>query len=188
MSPYVPVGAVFVSAAGSLLFSTLTYSLRELSRVRLAEHLTRRGRERAMLKPTLSHVSDLILVTAICRMLANVGILLSVLVCCHWVSDRPAVRYASAAIIAGIVTLFSSVALPHALTRHAGNAIVAACVGMLHVTRWLFWPAIRLMHAVDNMVGRSVAPHCQRAGGDRARNRAGNPLRRRGRRKRRRRR
>jgi putative hemolysin len=155
MSPYVPVGAVFVSAAGSLLFSTLTYSLRELSRVRLAEHLARRGRE-DLLEPTLNHVSDLILVTAICRMLANTAILVSVLVCCHWISERPATRYASTALLAAIVTLFSSVAVPHALTRHAGDAIVAACVGMLQVMRWALWPVIRLMHAVDNVVGRSV--------------------------------
>jgi CBS domain containing-hemolysin-like protein len=155
MSPYLPVGAVFVSAAGSLLFSTLTYSLRELSRVRLAEHLARRGRE-DLLEPTLNHVSDLILVTAVCRMLANTGILLSVLICCDRVFVQPLARYASTAIIAGIITLFSSVAVPHALTRHAGDAIVAACVGMLHVMRWVFWPVIRLMHVIDNIIGRSV--------------------------------
>ena len=45
MSPYAIMGAVLVSAACSLVFSTLTYSLRELSRVRLNDFLTRRGRE-----------------------------------------------------------------------------------------------------------------------------------------------
>jgi CBS domain containing-hemolysin-like protein len=155
MSPYVPVGAVFVSAAGSLLFSTLTYSLRELSRVRLAEHLARRGRE-DLLEPTLNHVSDLILVTAIGRMLANTGILVFVLICCDRLFNHPAARYGATAIVAAIITLFSSVALPHALTRHAGDAIVAAFVGLLQIMRWVFWPLIRLMHAVDNMVRRSV--------------------------------
>ena len=69
MSPYATFGAVLVSAAGSLVFSTLTYSLRELSRVKLSDYLTRRGRE-DWLEPTVRHSSDLILVTAVGRMLA----------------------------------------------------------------------------------------------------------------------
>ena len=155
MSPYVPVGAVLVSAAGSLLFSTLTYSLRELSRVRLAEHLARKGREN-LLEPTLSHVSDLILVTAIGRKLANTSILESLLVGSDRNFPQATTRYAATAIVAAIITLFSSVALPHSLTRHAGDAIVATFAEALHVMRWVAWPLIGLMHGVDNVVRRAV--------------------------------
>ena len=155
MSPYATLGAVALSAAGSLVFSTLTYSLRDLSRVRLGDYLTRRGRQR-WLEPTLRHSSDLILVTAVGRMLANTAILVFVMVLCDRYFTRPAARYGGTAFIASVLTLFSSVALPHALARHAGDAIVSAFVGPLHALRWVCWLVIWLMNRVDHAVRRSV--------------------------------
>jgi hypothetical protein len=75
------VAAMLLAAAGSLIFSTLTYSLRDLSRTRLADYLARRRRSH-LLEPTLLHLNELIFVTAVARMLANTLIVLaSVWIC-----------------------------------------------------------------------------------------------------------
>jgi CBS domain containing-hemolysin-like protein len=156
MSLYLIVGAVIVSAIGSLVFSTLTYSLREVSRVRLGEHLERRGWQR-LLEPTMHHLPDLVFVTAVGRMVCNTSILLSVLLFCDEVMPFGARRYVTTAIIAVVITMFSSIAIPNALTRHAGDAVVAASVRPLQILRLVLSPLTKLMHFIDRVIGRSVA-------------------------------
>lgn len=161
MSPWLTLAGLLIAAAVSLLFSTLTYALRDLSRVRLGEALERRGRG-DRLEPTVRHAGDLIFLTANCRLLANIFVLLLAL----WLFDStgypPAARYTLAAVVAGIIHLFFSVALPTALASHAGDSIVAAHVGFLHGMRRLLRPLTKLMHVIDTAVSRvtgaSIAP------------------------------
>ena len=70
------VAAICVGAVGSLIFSTLTYSLRNLSRARLADYLERHRRSH-LLDPTVEHLDDLIFVTAVGRLLANTLVVLA---------------------------------------------------------------------------------------------------------------
>jgi putative hemolysin len=154
MYPWLIVAGLVLSAAASLLFSTLTYALRDLSRVRLAEHLARRRRER-YLDPTVDHADDLILVTAVGRMLANILIVVFSLWLFETTGYRPATRYAVAALLAAALHLFCSVALPNAIARHAGEAIVASCVGFLHGMRTALKPLTKLMRLVDDVVRRA---------------------------------
>jgi putative hemolysin len=153
MSPWLILAGLLVSAVLSLLFSTLTYALRDLSRVRLTEFLQRRGRG-DMVEPTIDFAPDLIFVTAVGRLFANILILLLAL----WLLDAtrypPAARYALAAVIAGLLHLFLSVAIPHALAQHAGDAIVASHVGFLHGLRTVMTPLTKLMHLIDDAVKR----------------------------------
>jgi putative hemolysin len=153
MSPWLILAGLLVSAVASLLFSTLTYALRDLSRVRLTEFLERRGRA-DMVQPTIDHAPDLIFVTAVGRLFANILILLLAL----WLLDatgyRPAARYALAAVIAGLLHLFFSVAVPTALAQHTGDAIVASHVGFLHALRAVLAPLTKLMHLIDDAVKR----------------------------------
>ena len=155
MSPLLIVTGLVGAAVVSLLFSTLTYSLRELSRVRLADFLERRGRQ-DLLAPTMHHLGDLILVTAVGRLFANLFVVLFAL----WLMDttgyRSAARYALAAVVAGLIHLFGSVAIPNALAKHAGDAIVASQVGLLDALRRAMWPLTRLMHLVDKVVKRAT--------------------------------
>jgi putative hemolysin len=153
MSPTLILAGLLVSAGVSLLVSTLTYALRDLSRARLTEFLQRRGRPE-MVDPTIGHAPDLIFVTAVGRLFANILILLLAL----WLLDatgyRPAARYALAAVVAGVLHLFFSVAIPNALAQHAGDAIVASQVGFLHVLRKVLAPLTKLMHLIDDAVRR----------------------------------
>ena len=58
MSPWLILAGLLISAAAALLFSTVSYALRDLSRARLAEALERRGRA-ALLDSTLTSAGDL---------------------------------------------------------------------------------------------------------------------------------
>jgi len=153
MYPWLILAGLLLAALASLLFSTLTYALREVSRVRLAEFLQRSGRPE-MVDLTIDHGPDLIFVTAVGRMAANIVILLLAL----WLVDatgyRPAARYALAGLVTGLVHLLVSVAVPTALARHAGDAIIATNVGFLHGLRAALSPLTKLMHVIDNAVRR----------------------------------
>ena len=144
-----------VSSLATLLFSTLTYALRDLSRVRLAEQLERRDRS-GYLETTADHAGDLVYVTAVGRMLANILIVVFAL----WLFDgrgyEGAAGYALAAVVAAALHLFCSVTLPNALARHAGEAVVASCVRFLHALRTALAPLTKLMHVIDSAVGRAA--------------------------------
>jgi CBS domain containing-hemolysin-like protein len=153
MSVSLIAGALAVSALGSLLFSTLTYSLRELSRVRLGDYLDRRGMSQ-WLEPTMRHQLDLVFVTALCRLLFNTAVLLLSLELAGAVSRGTAASYTLAVVIGTLVTLLCSVMVPTSLTRHAGDAVVGAAVRPLHGLYWGLWPFAKGMHVIDRLVGR----------------------------------
>ena len=155
MSPWLILTALLAAALVSLLFSTLTYSLRELSRVRLADYLQRRGRQ-DLLDPTMHHLGDLIFVTAVGRLFANLFTVLFALWLLDMTGYRPAARYTLAAVLAGVIHLFASVALPNALAKHAADTIVASHVGLLHALRKGLAPLVKLMHLVDELVKRAT--------------------------------
>src|SRR5215210_5830709 len=116
MPAYLIVVFIALSAVGSLIFSTLTYSLREMSRVRLADFLQRRGLEK-WVEPTTEHQPDLVFVTAVFRLLFNTAIVLTSLWWAERITHSTSARYLVAAAVATIVTLFCSVMIPTALTR-----------------------------------------------------------------------
>ena len=153
MSPWLILGGLLLAAVASLIFSTVSYGLRDLSRARLAEYMARRGKGR-YLDPTIEHAGDLIFVTALFRLLANIFILLTTLWLLGAANYGPATRYTLAAIVAGLVSMFCSVMVPNALAKHAGDEIVGATVGPLHLLRRLMSPFIKLMHLVDDAVRR----------------------------------
>src|SRR4051812_15221323 len=131
---------IALSCLASLAFATLSYSVRELSRVRLGEALAKRNRPE-MLEITVSRSNDLVLATAIGRLVTNILVLLGVL---YLFEQFPGLslftRYALSLVIAGIVTLIFSVALPHALARYSADAIVAQTVDLLHILRLVLLP------------------------------------------------
>ena len=69
--PVVGIVAIIVGlAVATLVFSALTYSLRLLNRIRLADYLDRHGKSE-WLDRTMDHVEDMALVTAVWRMVLN---------------------------------------------------------------------------------------------------------------------
>ncbi|HEX3358774.1 MAG TPA: hemolysin family protein [Tepidisphaeraceae bacterium] len=142
---------VLAATALSLLFSTLTYSLRDYSRPRLIDYLERH-RKSKWAERTFDRTGDLIFTTAVGRLVTNLCILifvLHILVDLNW---SPWPRYAMAVLITGIITLISSVALPHSLARHAAEAIIGFFVRFLHAWRAMLLPATRVMHLIDEVV------------------------------------
>lgn len=156
MSPTVITATILVAAAGSLVFSTLTYSLRELSRVRLGASLGRKGML-DWLETTMSHQSDLVFLTALFRLLFNTAIVIASLQLSeHVFPGASGKRYALTFAAAAFITLFSSVLIPSALTRHTGDAIVASFIRPLHGLRLALLPVTKLGTIIDTLVQRAV--------------------------------
>lgn len=151
---------LMIAAAGSLIFSTLTYALRDLSRVRLADYLQRHNRSR-WLDSIVDHAGDLIFVTALLRMLANTLIVLASVWICQPM-PHPAARDLTIFLAAAAVTLVFSVALPHALAKYAGDAMVGASAAFLNAARIALSPATGILRLADRLVrsaaGASAAP------------------------------
>src|SRR5213594_2023041 len=114
MSIGLVIFAVAVAALLSLLFSTLTYALRDFSRAKLTVELEKRSKA-SYLEPTVENASDLIFVTAVFRLLANILILVGVLRVLNETSYPLGVQYLLAVVIAAVICLFTSVALPHSI-------------------------------------------------------------------------
>ena len=157
MNAYLVISAIFVAVLASLLFSTLTYSLRDFARARLTDILTRRGKL-DYVGPTLQHSSDLIFVTAVFRLFSNILVLIGVL---RLFQERAYYgvgwQYLLSVVVTGIITLFCSVIVPHALSRHAAEQIIASFVGLLHALRAVLMPVTKLMHLTDALVERAAS-------------------------------
>lgn len=147
--------AILIAAGASLLFATLTYSLRDYSKPRLEEHLERRGLSEWYEK-TLSIDGDLIFVTAILRLLSNILVLVSVLHLMKYWTSREVWQVVFAVVITGVITLLSSVAVPHALASNAASGIIASQVRVLHAIHLIMSPIAKLMHGVDAIVARAL--------------------------------
>jgi putative hemolysin len=154
MSPMVIGLLILIAALASLWFSTLTYSLRELSEPRFEAYL-RLTRKSQLLRPILDNRNDLIFITAVGRLFSNLFIFMGFLRLMMINEDmRWAFQYLIAAAITTTLTLFVSVAIPHALAKYAGAGITGFFAGLLDLMRVIALPATKLMHAVDSVVRR----------------------------------
>jgi len=148
-------GALAASALGTFVFSTLTYSIRDLSRVRLGELLERKGMS-GWLDPTMLHQQDLAFVTAVGRLLFNVAVLLLSLELAESLGGGLAFSYTVAVILGTLITLVCSIMLPTAISRHAADTVVAQFVRPLHGLYWLMWPIAKSMHLFDRVIGKAA--------------------------------
>jgi putative hemolysin len=144
---------ILLAAIASLWFSTLTYSLRELSEARLTAYLDKHRATR-LLRPTLDHRGDLIFVTAVCRLFSNLLIFIGFLQLMFRTELDRTMQYLLATVFTIAVTLFVSVSIPHALAKYAGSGLVGFFAGMLQMLRVVALPATKLMHGVDSIVRR----------------------------------
>src|SRR5438477_11042182 len=120
---FVLIMAIILSVSASLFFSTLTYSLRDFSRARLSEYLALNGKSR-YLEPIVEQKSDLIFVTALARLVANVLVLLCMLRAFDNGERAWLAHYAMATAVTIVITLFCSVAIPYAASRDAAEGII----------------------------------------------------------------
>jgi putative hemolysin len=153
METLLTIASIACSVALSLSFSTLTYSLRGFSRAKLADAFTTAGTQR-WLEPTLERTGDLIFVTAAGRLVTNLVVFIGVQHALRVAGWSEALEDITALAITCVVTLFCSVAIPHAIADHASERVLALSAGAMHRYYKAVLPVTRLMHSIDRMVRR----------------------------------
>ena len=148
MSVYLAAAGVLLAAFSTLVFSTLSYALRDFSRIRLAQSLQKLGRS-DRLEKTTNYARDLIFVTAVARLFSNIMVLIFTLVLFRELLLGMLAQYSVSIVFAGIVTLLSSVAIPLAAARYAGEFWVALLIDPLHLLRIIMSPMTKISHAID---------------------------------------
>jgi putative hemolysin len=152
MMPLFPlVATLIVVAFGSLLCSALSYALRDLPRIRLAEYLERKGKQK-WLEATADNMGDLILATAVWRMLFNTAAVVFSLVLLERLVPNRVLAYTLAAVLAGAIALVFSIALPNSLAQYAAAELVGSFAAFLYGLRMVMKPVIRLMNWIDELV------------------------------------
>ncbi len=155
MPAYFYVTAVAAASLASLLFATLNYALRDISRLRLEQYLERQGRLR-WLEPTIQRRGELLIVTAVVRLISNTLIALTLFDGLHRALDHPVLAFWLAAAISLVLTFFFSVALPHALAEIAGVPFVGAAAAPLHVLAKALTPFTSITNLVENRVQNTM--------------------------------
>jgi CBS domain containing-hemolysin-like protein len=144
---------ILASVLASLFFSTLSYCLRDYSRARLTDYLALHGKSR-LLDPVVDNTADLVFVTALGRLVMNVVILLAMLRAFEGVGEHWFSQYLWATLITVVITIFCSVAIPHAVAERAAEPIIGVFARFLLGLRLVLLPFTKLMHWVDTLVGR----------------------------------
>lgn len=142
-----------VAGAGSLLFGLLTYSLRDFSRVKL-EALLEKAERSHWLERTLARAADLAFVTAVVRLFCNILLLVGFLRLLAMTDLRLSLQYLVAVLLTGVISAVLSVAIPHAVSRHAAEEVIASSLPLLHGIYAVLSPVVKVVHWIDNMVGR----------------------------------
>ena len=155
MHAYLIAIAAALAALGSLFFSTLTYALRDFARPRLQERMEHLGNAHRF-DEIADNAADLIFVTAVGRLFVNILVLVFVLRIYHDIVQELWIQYFLAIAVAGLVTLFVSVAIPNAAAKYAGETFIAWCAGFLAALRLALAPATRVMHFVDDLIRRAT--------------------------------
>lgn len=136
------------------LISTLTYSLRDFSRAKLADLLARRKRE-DLLEKTVDHASELAFLTALIRLLLNLAILVCFIELFRDHSYDRWLEYGMAAGAAAVLSILTSVTLPHALAMHVAEPVISLFAGPLLALRVICRPLTAMLHVTERAVRRA---------------------------------
>src|SRR4051794_1645776 len=145
MTYYLIIAGIALAGIASLFFSTLTYSLRDFARPRLQEHMERLGHGE-LFDRIADHAGDLIFVTAVGRLFANILVLIFILRLFQETHHALWLQYLYGVVVSGVITLFMSVAIPHAAAKYAAEACIASVAGFLNGLRIAMSPVTKIMH------------------------------------------
>lgn len=136
----------------TLFFSVAHYTLRNPSRVRLEQAFAQRRRIQSLPR-VLDDLDGLLLATGVLRTFCHLVIMLATV---HMFGPEwfnwPAVLAPVA--VAWVVVMIFGVALPHAWAKYLGEKTVAAVWPALGAMQVGFWPAGKLLTALDVLVRR----------------------------------
>lgn len=147
-----------LSTLASLLFSTLSYALRTISRVQLEEALVIRRRIRAM-EAILRTRFDLALTASILRLICNAAGIMAVGTGFLNLYDsdsspHPFAVFGWTLLITVPVMMIFSVAIPQAWAKYAGESLLALTWPILRLAHIILWPLIRVLNVFDEIVRR----------------------------------
>lgn len=164
-----------VCLLASQVVSTLSYTLRMMSRVALEEALARFHRAN-VLDVILALRHELALAVSTLRLAVNAGVVLTV-AGYFMVFFLPAYQKTGDVLPFVIATLgctllvsapamlLFSVAIPHAWAKYAGESLLAGAWPLVRATYWLFFPAVKVMSVVDELIRRLAGvTHSENAG------------------------
>jgi putative hemolysin len=151
MAVYLAAGGVVIAALSALFFSTLSFALRDFSRIRLGQKLEKLGRSNQFDR-TLEYARDLIFVTSVVRLFSNIMVLVCTMTVFRETELRIAWQTVFSVIISGIISLLTSVAIPLAAARYAGESWIALFIHVLHGLRVLMLPVTKISHGIDAVI------------------------------------
>jgi magnesium and cobalt exporter, CNNM family len=153
MSLFLCAVLLLLGVAASLYFSTLTCALRDFSHNKLADYLGKHDGDRWFETLTES-TEQYVLVTAVCRMAASLLI---------WVSifgllagQTAAAWYGETLLLAALVTLTSSIVVPHALAKYMAEPIIGMSAPFLSAIRLVFAPVTMTTRVFDDAVKKAL--------------------------------
>lgn len=155
LAPYLTIALGLVLLGLVLYTSTLTFALRSYSRSRIAEKLPEES-QRPWLDWLDEHEEELQVSASLVRLTLSLFVLGWV---GSWFVDSAEMRLEVATIVAtGLLTLLLlilfALGIPHALTLHAGEAILARSLRVLSTARLMLWPFVRALMGVEFVVRR----------------------------------
>ncbi len=139
----------------TLYLSTLSSVLRSYSRAKLTEQLSEAGRER-WLAFLDRHDLDLQALTSLLRTLTNIGVLAVAFIAFMdgvYPDFRPSLLLWPS-LTAAVLLLVFSTAIPHALSLHAGEGVLARSLPLLAPLRWLMAPVTAALRGIEFVVRR----------------------------------
>lgn len=145
-----------IGLASSLIFSTLAYALRMMSRVELEERLGRR-RSADTLDIILEMRHDLSLTASTFRLISNTLVITATAM---YFLERfrddphPIKVFGFALLITTPLLLAFSVAIPQAWAKYAGEGLIANLWPMIRTLYWLLKPVVWIMNLIDELIRR----------------------------------
>lgn len=154
----------FGLTVATLYFGAATFALRDLSRVRLARALQRRGRE-AWLDTVTAKAGDLMMAAATIRLFSNIGLILVTIALFHGKIDSRLAHDVAVLLVSGAVILVFGLAVPNAWARYAGEELVVDTYYVLALCGLVLKPVVSSLEFLDEIVRRLAgAPRHDDAG------------------------
>ena len=146
-----------ISNLAALLFSTLSYALRTISRVQLEEALVVRHRTRA-LEAILRARFDLAFTASVLRLICNSAGIVAIgwyfLTVYNDGRPHPLAVFGWTVLVTVPVMMIFSVAIPQAWAKYAGESLLALTWPILRVAHLILWPLVKVLNVFDEIVRR----------------------------------
>jgi len=136
----------------SFFYSSAYFSLRNFSRLRLEELMTKQGRQ-GRLAWLLDDLHNLFLMCSFIRTSANLAIVTMMI----WLMSKGALTVlglVEAFLVSALLLTIFSVALPHAWSRYAADSFLSRAIPILRISEILTYPVLKIIQGVDILVRR----------------------------------